>query len=215
MELEFVERDIGLNLKFARGDQFPVKFKVKNASEEYLDTNTITEVIVTCRKYPDLESEMLFQKKLTNGFVEYKEDYFEFFILEEDTNKLDYGTYGYDIKIVTESETRTFVGHIEVADEYTIGVIKKNFYLVDLEVTPTSEEQVFEHEESMGYDIVTVKGADASVDPNIIPSNIKKDVEILGVVGDLEGGMEAEVVGTTLVLSGGSTVSGEELIING
>lgn len=214
MELEFID-NLDIDLKFARGDQFPVRFKIKDKEGNYVDSEDIEDIIVTCRKFPDLESDMLFQKKLSNGFVEYLTDHFEFFILTEDTLNLEYGHYGYDIKIVTEDEIQTFTGHIDVADEYTVGVVKKNFYLVDLEVTPTSEDQIFEHEDSMGYDIVTVKGADASVDENIIPSNIKKGIEILGVIGDLESGMEAEVIGTTLVLSGGSVVSGEELIING
>lgn len=213
MELEFID-NMDIDLQFARGDQFPVSFKIKDKSGEYVDLSTIEDIIVTCRRFPDLDSEMLFQKKLSNGFIEAEDDTIEFFILTEDTNKLEYGRYGYDIKIVTADEIHTFTGHIEVADEYTVGVVKKNFYLEDLEVTPTSEDQVFEHEDTMGYDIVTVKGADASVDENITPHNIKKGVEILGVIGDLEGGVKVQVVGTTLVL-GGVEVENEEVIFNG
>jgi len=214
MELEFID-NYDINLKFARGDQFPVDFKIKDKDGDYISGEDVEDIVVTCRMFPDSESEMLFQKKMSNGFVEYDsiDELFEFFILEEDTRDLNYGHYGYEIKVVTEEETRTFTGHIDVADEYTVGVIKKNFYLVDLEVTPTTDEQVFTHEESIGYDTVTVSGVDASVDSNIIPENIKKGIEILGVEGTCEsGGTEAKVEGTILVL-GNVTVENEEVII--
>lgn len=212
IQLEFID-EIGIDLKFARADQFPVRFKIKNKEEEYLTDEDLEDIVITCRQYPDTDSPILFQKRLENGFVVYDDEneYFEFYILEEDTRNLEYGHYGYEIKTMTTNEIQTFTGHIDVADEYTIGVIKKNFYLEDLEVTPTSEEQVFTHDETMGYDLVTVSGVDASVDENIIPSNIKKGVSILGVEGDLTGGTSATVSGSTLILN--AVVENEEVII--
>lgn len=56
--------------------------------------------------------------------------------------------------------------------------------LENLEVTPSVNEQVFNHENSYGYDEVKVK---AIQDDNLISENIKNDVEILGVKGTFVG----------------------------
>jgi hypothetical protein len=55
-------------------------------------------------------------------------------------------------------------------------------------VTPTTSVQ--EISADSGYDglgVVNVAGVTSSIDPNIVSGNIKKDVEILGVTGTLEG----------------------------
>lgn len=59
--------------------------------------------------------------------------------------------------------------------------------LEDVEVTPTTSAQTIVHGE--GYDgigTVTVKAVTSAIDSDIQPENIKKDVDILGVVGTLE-----------------------------
>lgn len=59
--------------------------------------------------------------------------------------------------------------------------------LEDVEVTPTTAAQTIVHGE--GYDgigTVTVKAVTSAIDADIVPENIKKDVDILGVVGTLE-----------------------------
>jgi len=57
----------------------------------------------------------------------------------------------------------------------------------EVAVTPTTSEQVITPEE--GYDgisKVTVAAVTSAIDSDITPENIKKDVDILGVVGTLE-----------------------------
>lgn len=59
--------------------------------------------------------------------------------------------------------------------------------LEDVEVTPTTAAQTIVH--GQGYDgigTVTVKAVTSAIDSDIVPENIKKDVDILGVVGTLE-----------------------------
>ena len=59
--------------------------------------------------------------------------------------------------------------------------------LEDVEVTPTTSQQVISA--GSGYDAigtVTVKAVTSDIDSDIQPENIKKDVDILGVVGTLE-----------------------------
>lgn len=55
-------------------------------------------------------------------------------------------------------------------------------------VTPsTSQQSVTADEEYDGLDTVTVAAVTASIDADIVAGNIKKDVNILGVVGTYEG----------------------------
>lgn len=73
--------------------------------------------------------------------------------------------------------------------------IKKNINILDvigtyepitegLQVTPTIENQIFKPAKGVdGFNEVNVERVTASIDRNIIPSNIKRDVEILGVTG--------------------------------
>lgn len=108
------------------------------------------------------------------------------------------------------------IGEIIVDEELEIGevefdVIKEIPLLEDLEVTPSTIEQNFNHPNSYGYDNVKVKAissdtlnitpttesqqhiglygtvnvsaVDSSIDSNIQAENIKKGVEILGVEG--------------------------------
>jgi len=117
MELEFLD-DLDIDLEFPRGDQFPVSFKVKDKVGDYLEENDINDIVVTCRKYPSEESEVLFQKKLGED-IEYVEDNWTFFILNEDTKDLECGIYGYEIKLFVGDIIKTFTGHIDIKDEYT------------------------------------------------------------------------------------------------
>lgn len=57
--------------------------------------------------------------------------------------------------------------------------------LENLEIEPRREKQTFKSEK-YGYDEVTVNAVDSSIDENIKPENIKKDIEILGVNGAFE-----------------------------
>ena len=59
--------------------------------------------------------------------------------------------------------------------------------------TPTTSQQVIEPD--VGYELasVTINAVDNTIDQNITAGNIKKDVEILGVVGTLESGSSGDV----------------------
>ena len=54
--------------------------------------------------------------------------------------------------------------------------------LEDLEIIPKTEKQFFKSEK-YGYDKIEVNAVDSNIDANIVPENIKKGIEILGVVG--------------------------------
>lgn len=72
-------------------------------------------------------------------------------------------------------------GKINNATEYIYPTLE------NLEVTPSQQEQVFNHPNSDGYNEIKVNGVTSEVDENIIAENIKSDVEILGVKGAFVG----------------------------
>ena len=65
-------------------------------------------------------------------------------------------------------------------------VIKEYPKLENLEITPSKEEQSFKSKDYYGYDNVTINPVTNSIDENIKSENIKKDVSILGVTGNVE-----------------------------
>ena len=80
-----------------------------------------------------------------------------------------------------------------------IGSIKASMpspELEDLEVTPSREEQHLKSKDFYGYNEVIVKAVNNTVDSNIVAKNIKKDIEILGVKGNV-----VELQGDTVKVS--------------
>lgn len=83
------------------------------------------------------------------------------------------------------------IGNIKIRRKYKINDIKVGIAkvfpsLINLEVNPTKEKQVFNHENSYGYDEVVVNPVTNEVDENIKPNNIRAGVNILGVEGNIE-----------------------------
>ena len=58
--------------------------------------------------------------------------------------------------------------------------------LENLEINPSKEEQTFKSQNYYGYDNVTINPVTNSIDENIKSENIKKDINILGVTGNVE-----------------------------
>ena len=83
------------------------------------------------------------------------------------------------------------IGSIVLEDELNFGNIKLDTVKVypeleNLEITPSKEEQTFKSKDYYGYDEVKVNGVTNSIDENIKPENIKKDINILGITGNVE-----------------------------
>lgn len=83
------------------------------------------------------------------------------------------------------------IGNIKIRKKYKINDIKVGIAkvfpsLINLEVNPTKEKQVFNHENSYGYDEVVVNPVTHLADENIKPNNIRAGVNILGVEGNIE-----------------------------
>ena len=117
MKLEFLD-NLDIELELPRGDQFPISFKIVDDEGNYFDEEEIDDIVVTCRKYPVEECEVLFQKRLGKE-IEYDGDHWTMLLSTDDTKELEYGLYGYEIKIFADNIIKTFVGHINIKDEYT------------------------------------------------------------------------------------------------
>lgn len=57
----------------------------------------------------------------------------------------------------------------------------------ELSVTPTTQQQVYDHSNDTPYSKVTVGAVTSAIDSNIQPENIKRNMSILGVIGTYEG----------------------------
>lgn len=104
-----------MNIELVRGESFPIEFSLKDESGESIQA---TEIVVTCRRTPYKESPILFQKKLSENEITYDSGIYTFNIEEDDTKSLDYGTYGYDIKVSYSDLIEKFVGSITIKEEY-------------------------------------------------------------------------------------------------
>lgn len=108
-----------MNIEMPRGDQFPISFKIKNKStNEYI--GQVDEMYLTFREQPYKSSPVLFQKKLENVEYDSETNKWRFWIEKEDTESLDYGTYGYDIEITIGNLIKTKTGLLTLTDEYTM-----------------------------------------------------------------------------------------------
>lgn len=70
-----------------------------------------------------------------------------------------------------------------------LGTVTVNKYTLDSKTVDASTSQQVITSDADGLSSVTVKAVDASIDPNILPQNIKLGVTILGVEGISRGGI--------------------------
>ena len=112
-----------MNLNVVRGEQYPIIMDLLDNDGNKIEQSEISEITMTCRKLPEETSEILFQKKLSNDEITYdsEEQAFVIELLEEDTKDLEYGSYGYDIKVESGDVIEKFVGSLIVKEEYTMG----------------------------------------------------------------------------------------------
>ena len=106
-------------MEITRGDYKKFKFQRKNKNNEVI--TEIPEKIFFTVKQNNYETNYLFQKRLNDG-IEYTLDdhYYRIEILEQDTEKLAYGDYVYDIEIIVDGKTKTIKKDtIKITEETT------------------------------------------------------------------------------------------------
>lgn len=111
-----------MKIELVQGDTSCIyKFQRRNANGEVI--KTLPQKMWITFKDNYLIDEYLFQKTLENGITYNEEDnYYRFQILSEDTAKLPYEIYGFDIAILNEAgEKKTLLnnGTLEIVRHYT------------------------------------------------------------------------------------------------
>ena len=107
-------------IEIIQGDVSPIfKFQRKYDNGEII--TTIPKKMWITFKKNSLCDECLIQKTLDNGII-FEDNFYKFQILSEDTNKLSYGIYEFDIAILNEiGEKKTLLndGVLEITKHYT------------------------------------------------------------------------------------------------
>jgi len=115
MEIEIVQGDTSKVYKFQR--------KLKDAEGKKTVIKTLPKKMWITFKNSCFCDDALFQKTLENGITYNETDnYYRFQLLPEDTCKLKYGTYGFDIAIINEAgEKKTLLknGQLNIVEHYT------------------------------------------------------------------------------------------------
>ncbi len=109
-----------MDFEFTRGDTKVFKFRLLDKSGEILELGNGDKLFLTVKK-SSKSTTVAFQKTLNNG-IELKDgDYYYVTINSDDTAKLNYGTYGYDIEIKTATGIvkTLLIGSITLTEEYT------------------------------------------------------------------------------------------------
>lgn len=108
-----------MNITMPRGDIRPVSFTINRVSGE--DVPELDNIYFTVKKNFKVP-EVLLQKTLSSGLIEkIDNNKYQFIIEPEDTNGLNYGSYVFDIELVSESShiKQTFLGEFIITQEVT------------------------------------------------------------------------------------------------
>lgn len=105
-----------LKISLPRGDIRNVNFTVKSGETTYSD---FTEIYFTVKK-STTNKIMLFQKRLTDGTIRQNDDAYTLRIEPEDTDKLEYGVYAFDIEVIKGDVIKqTTIGELTITPEVT------------------------------------------------------------------------------------------------
>lgn len=108
-----------MDIEFIRGDTQPIKFQIKDNNGNVLKMEDSDELIFTMKKNYN-KKEAILQKKLSNGSIQYNAGYYFITFSHDDTAKLKYGTYVYDIQLMSGDIVATVVlGTITLTQEVT------------------------------------------------------------------------------------------------
>ncbi len=108
-----------MDIEFVRGDTQPLKFQVKDNNGNILKMDWYDELIFTIKKNYNAKQALL-QKKLSNGSIHYNNGYYFIILTHEDTANLKYGSYVYDIQLMSDDIVATLVlGTITLTEEVT------------------------------------------------------------------------------------------------
>jgi len=106
-------------IDMARGDRETRVFHV-NGPDKTPFEDTFDNIYMTVKKFAN-DKNYKFQKRLSDGgIIKVDEGTYEFTILPEDTDGLEFGDYDFDIEFVIDGELKkTFCGVLHLSKEVT------------------------------------------------------------------------------------------------
>lgn len=108
-----------MDIEFVRGDTQPLKFQIKDNNGNILKMDSNDELIFTIKKNYNTKQKII-QKRLSDGSIHYDSGYYFITLLHEDTADLKYGTYVYDIQLMSGEVVATLIlGTITLTEEVT------------------------------------------------------------------------------------------------
>jgi len=108
------------DIEFTRGDTCPLKFTLLDKNKNVLTLTNTDELYFTVKENFQNTSKIL-QKTYQQGDIVQEEDgSYKLVIEPEETEKLNYGSYVFDICLVSGDYTRTVViGNLNLTNEVT------------------------------------------------------------------------------------------------
>lgn len=109
-----------MDFEFVRGDTYSVKFQITDADKSVLVLEDGDELIFTMKTSYKTNKATL-QKRLSKGEITATEDgYYHITFSHLDTAELKYGTYVYDIQLMSEDLVSTIaLGSVTLTEEAT------------------------------------------------------------------------------------------------
>lgn len=105
-----------MNIKLHRGDTKTFKFKIIDSNGDSIEN--VNNIYLTCKKN-HVTNNVLFQKSIKSGGITFSNGYYHFVINSEDTDKLDYDDYVFDIEVIIGDFKETKLGTITIDKEVT------------------------------------------------------------------------------------------------
>lgn len=107
-----------MDLEFTRGDTQFVRFALKDGEENVIEPSAEDSLYFTVKQNAN-SSKVLIQKKYPDS-ISYTDGYFCFCLDSEDTSILPYGTFQYDIELMSGDYVKTLgFGTITLTEEIT------------------------------------------------------------------------------------------------
>lgn len=104
-------------MQIVRGDDKTFSIERYDVDGELI-TDKVEELVLTC-KANAYTNDIIFQKKLSNNDIEFKDGVYSLEITRADTEKLSYGTYYLDIAVYENNKKRTVhLDELEVTKHY-------------------------------------------------------------------------------------------------
>lgn len=104
-------------LSIVRGDDKTFTIE-RHDAEDKIITDKAEELIVTFKKN-EYTNDIVFQKKLSDNSIKFKDGIYTFEIAKADTEKLGYGTYYFDVVVIESNKKRTVhIDELRVTKHY-------------------------------------------------------------------------------------------------